>query len=162
MFGEEQMRWLRESLLSSQAVFKIIVNGNQMLNPLNPWESWSKFPEEQQRFFEFLKKSKIEGVIFLSGDRHFSELLKRDDITGYPLYDFTSSPLSAGNARPAKVEEENPYRVANTLVTGVKNFGLVEVSGKKGERKLILKNIDLNGETRWTHEISEKDLKIKR
>lgn len=162
MFGEEQMRWLRESLLNSQAVFKVIVNGNQMLNPQSPFESWSKFPEEQQRFFEFLKKSKIEGVVFLSGDRHFSELLKRTDITDYPLYDFTASPLSAGNARPSKPEEENPHRVSGTLVTGVKNFGLIEVSGKRNDRKLTLKIVDINGEIRWNYEISEKELKVKR
>jgi alkaline phosphatase D len=163
MYGEKQMKWLRESLLNSEATFKIILGGNQMLNPLTPWEAWVEYPEEQKRFFDFLKESKIEGVLFLSGDRHYAELLKRDDITDYPLYDFTSSPLSAGNSRPSKDKEaNNPYRVNGTLVLDVKNFGLVEVSGAKDDRKLTLKSIDSTGKEHWKREIGEKDLKVKK
>ncbi len=160
MFGESQMRWLRDSLRNSKAVFKIIVGGNQMLNSVAPWEAWVGFPEEQKRFFDFLKASKVEGVLFLSGDRHYTELLKRNDLTGYPLYDFTSSPLTSGNSKPAKTEENNPHRVANTLVVDVKNFGIIEVSGKAKERKLTLKTIDASGKEHWKHEILQDDLRL--
>jgi alkaline phosphatase D len=159
MFGAAQMRWLRESLRSSAAPFKIIVGGNQMLNPLTPKESWSEFPEEQKRFFEFLRDEKIEGVVFLSGDRHYSELLKRTDLGTYPLYDFTSSPLTAGNSKPFKEEENNPHRVPGTLILDVKNFGIIEIGGKPKNRTLTMKTIDLNGKERWRHEINENDLK---
>lgn len=163
MLGEKQLHWLRESLQSSNATFKIIVGGNQMINPLTPWEAWAEYPEEQKRFFEFLKSSKIEGVLFISGDRHYAELLKRNDLTEYPLYDFTSSPLSAGNSRPNKDKEaNNPYRVNGTLVLDVKNFGMIEVSGKAKERKLTLKSIDGSGKEHWRHEITEGELKVKK
>ncbi len=160
MFGESQMRWLRDSLRNSKAAFKIVVGGNQMLNPLTPWEAWVEFPEEQKRFFDFLKASKVEGVLFFSGDRHYTELLKRNDLTGYPLYDFTSSPLTSGNAKPSKDEETNPYRVANTLLLDVKNFAIVEVSGKDKERKLTLKAIDASGKEHWKHEILQNELRF--
>ena len=80
MYGAAQMRWLKESLLSSQATFKIVAGGNQFLNPMlyDPsWqELWEMFPDEKQDFLEFLTNSQVEGVLFLSGDRHHSELLK--------------------------------------------------------------------------------------
>jgi alkaline phosphatase D len=159
MFGEAQMRWLRESLRNSGATFKIIVGGNQMLNPQTPKESWNEFVGEQKRFFEFLREEKIEGVVFLSGDRHYSELIRRTDLGTYPLFDFTSSPLTAGNSKPFKEEENNPHRVPNTLVLETKNFGLIEVSGKPKNRKLTLRTIDIKGKERWRHEINENELK---
>lgn len=163
MFGENQLKWLRESLLNSNATFKVIVGGNQMLNPLTPWEAWVEHPEEQKRFFDFLKEAKIEGVIFLSGDRHYAELLKREGLTDYPLYDFTSSPLSAGNSSPNKEKEiDNPYRVNGTLVLNEKNFGLIEVSGTEKDRKMTLRLIDSKGKEHWKHEISAKELKSKK
>jgi hypothetical protein len=89
--------------------------------------------------------------------------LKRDDLTDYPLYDFTSSPLSAGNSRPNKDKEaNNPFRVNGTLVLDVKNFGIIEVSGTAKDRKLLLKSIDSTGKEHWKHEISESELKIKK
>lgn len=163
MLGEKQLKWLRESLLSSNATFKVIVGGNQILNPLTPWEAWVEYPEEQKRFFDFLRKAKIEGVLFLSGDRHYAELLKRDDLTDYPLFDFTSSPLSAGNSSPNKDKEiNNPYRVNGTLVLNEKNFGLVEISGPAKDRKLTLKLVDSKGKEHWKHEISASSLKVRK
>lgn len=163
MLGDDQIRWLKESLLNSKSTFKVIVGGNQMLNPFTPWEAWIEFPEEQKRFFDFLKEAKVEGVLLLSGDRHYAELIKRDDITDYPLYDFTSSPLTAGNAKPdAKREADNIYRVPNSLVLDVKNFGIVEVSGKAKDRKLTLHLIDSTGKEHWRREIHENELKGKK
>ncbi|HJQ68843.1 MAG TPA: alkaline phosphatase D family protein [Blastocatellia bacterium] len=159
MFGEAQMRWLMESLASSDATFKIIAGGNQMLNPMTFFEAFGNYPVEQKRLLDFLRESKITGVLFISGDRHHTELIKRDDLGTYPLYDFTSSPLTAGTGRSDR-EANNPARVANTWVTGVKNFGLIEVSGKAQDRRLLLRTIDLNGKELWRHEIKASELGV--
>jgi alkaline phosphatase D len=37
MWGDKQMEWLKNSLVSSNAVFKIIVTGSQTLNVASPW-----------------------------------------------------------------------------------------------------------------------------
>lgn len=160
MFGEAQMKWLRESLTSSRATFKIIAGGNQMLNPILSYEAWGEFPNEQKKFLDFLRDAQIEGVMFLSGDRHLTELIKRDDLGTYPLYDYTSSPLTSGNAKPSDKEKDNPARVSGTLVTDIKNFGTIEVSGTAKDRKLTLKAIDLNGKELWKHEIRANELKF--
>jgi alkaline phosphatase D len=161
MFGEAQMRWLTESLLSSRAPFKIVVSGGQILNRVNNFEAFQEFSFEQKRFFDFLRAQKIEGVVFLSGDRHHTELLKRTDITTYPLYEFTSSPLTSGGGY-LKQEENNPDRVPDTWVTnGTRNFGVVEVSGAPRARKLTLRTLDKTGKQLWQYEIAETDLKFK-
>jgi alkaline phosphatase D len=167
MFGKAQMRWLKESLVNSRSPFKIIVGGNQMINPMTFFESFGNYPEEQQELFRFIRDARIEGVLFLSGDRHHTELLKLTVPGIYPLYEFTSSPLTSGTGR-VQAEENNPARVPNTWVTGVKNFGLIEYSLVKDENKkivdkvLTLRTIDLTGKEWWKHEIKASDLKFPR
>jgi alkaline phosphatase D len=160
MFGEAQMRWLKESLRSSRATFKIVAGGNQMLNPIVLYEAFGRFPDEQKQFLDFLRTSRINGVLFISGDRHHTELIKRIEPGLYPLYDFTSSPLTAGGGR---IEEEanNPARVAGTWVTGgVRNFGLIEVSGTAKDRRLVMKTLDRTGKELWRHEIKASELQF--
>lgn len=160
MFGDRQMRWLTESLRSSNAAFKIIVGGNQMLNQLSPVESFKMFPAEHRRLLDFIRDARIEGVLFLSGDRHYTELIRLKDAGTYPLYDFTSSPLTAGNDVPRAVEENNPDRVPGTLVLGEKSFGMIEVAGTTKERKLILRAFGSTGKELWKHEIPAAELKF--
>jgi alkaline phosphatase D len=160
MFGDRQMRWLTESLRSSSAAFKIVVGGNQMLNQLSPVESFKQFPAEQRRLLDFIRDARVEGVVFLSGDRHYTELIRLKDVGTYPLYDFTSSPLTAGNADPYPVEQNNPDRVPGTLVKGIKNFGMIEVTGTAKERKLILRALDPAGKELWKHEIAAAELRF--
>lgn len=158
MFGAAQMQWLEDALVSSNAAFKIIVGGNQMMNPITPFEAFGSFPEEQKRLINFIREARVSGVLFLSGDRHYAELIKRIEPNLYPLYDFTSSALTSGTAKPAKEELNNPARVPGTLVEGARNFGLIEASGTAKERKLTLRTLDGGGKERWRHEIKASEL----
>ena len=158
MFGPAQMRWLMEALRSSDATFKIIVAGNQMLNPLTFFEAFGNYPEEQKRLFDFIRTARISGVLFLSGDRHHTELIKRIEPGLYPLYDFTSSPLTSGGSRIER-EANNSARVPGTWVTnGTRNFGMIEVSGPAKDRKLTLRTLDQKGRELWRHEIRAAEL----
>ncbi len=159
MLGAGQLQWLMEALTSSKATFKIIANGNQILNPIVNFEGWGKFPAEQQRFFVWLKTSGPPGVLFLSGDRHHTELICRKDLAPYPLYEFTSSPLTSGGSRLEK-EAVNPARIEGTWVTGgIRNFGLLEFSGPLKDRTLTLITQDNTGKERWRYTIKAQDLK---
>jgi len=44
MLGKQQMEWLKNSLLYSNATFKIIAVGSQVLNPVSPFDKWRDFP----------------------------------------------------------------------------------------------------------------------
>jgi len=160
MFGKAQSQWLKDSLLNSKAPFKFICNGNQMVQPLVLYEGFKQFPFEQTELFDFIAANKIDGVVFLSGDRHITELLKVQwPNVGYPWYEYTSSPLNSGAGKDDR-EAKNEARVPGTWVTQKRNFGLIKVTGKRGERKLIMTAHDKTGVELWRHEIAEKELKV--
>jgi alkaline phosphatase D len=161
MFGKAQLQWLKDALLSSRAALKFIVCGGQMFNPMTNFESLGKYPEEQKELADFLVQAKISGAIVLSGDRHASELLKIERSGAYPLYEYTSSPMTAGPGR-FEPEADNKARVPGTWVTNTRNYGKVKVSGKTGERTLTLSAHDKTGKELWKHEIKESELRFEK
>jgi alkaline phosphatase D len=160
MFGERQLQWLIDALSTSQAPFKFIVTGGQVLNSVvEPWtENYAKYPEEQKALFEAIRENNISGVFFLTGDRHMAELSKMEREGTYPLYDLTVSPLTAGPDNGRREEENNMYRVPGTYY-GQRNFAILEVSGPRKERVLEITLFDSNGKEVWTEKIHEDDLK---
>ncbi|HSN88027.1 MAG TPA: alkaline phosphatase D family protein, partial [Thermoanaerobaculia bacterium] len=146
-------------LVSSRATFKIVAGGSQFWNPLVFYEAFGKFPAEQRELLDFLRDAKVEGVVFLSGDRHHTELLKRVEPGLYPLYEFTSSPLTSGTHK-GEQEKDNPARIPGTWVTEVRNFGLIEVTGKPEERVLRLRTLDPQGKELWKYEVREGELRF--
>jgi alkaline phosphatase D len=158
-FGREQLNWLKDSLASSLAPFKFICSGGQMINPMVFFEAFGQAPTEQKELFDFLVEAKIEGVVFLSGDRHAGELLKvQYPGAAYPWFEFTSSPLSAGAGR-YEPEAENPARVPGTWITRTRNFGLAEITGPRTDRALKFTATDAAGKVLWTHDIRANDLR---
>jgi len=127
MFGKAQLDWLKSGLKNSKAKVKLIVNGNQMLSDKHIYESWGGlFPKECGDFLRFIWDNKITGTIFLAGDRHFAELIRKPDPKGIgpDLYELTSSPLANGHFdRGGK--EPNAERLAK-YTDGV-NFGLLKI-----------------------------------
>lgn len=160
MLGAAQVRWLKDALLNSNSTFKVICNGSQMLNPIVMFEGWGDFPEEQKAFLDWLARNKVPGVMFLSGDRHMTELIKLLwPSAAYAWHDWTSSPLGSGVGRGHQDELNNPARVPGTLVNTARNYGICEVSGPWNDRKLKLITKDKDGKVLWTHEISQKEMR---
>lgn len=157
-FGPMQLEWLKNSLLYSKATFKVIVVGSQVMNPLCKYESMRHYTREYNDFMQFLLNQKIPGVVFLTGDRHHSEVIRVERTGYYPLYDITVSPYTAGISKVKDEELNNPYRVANTLVEA-QNFARIRVSGKKNERILQVQYLGLKGEKVGEWQVSETELK---
>lgn len=158
MFGTQQMTWLKNALLNSRATFKIIVAGSPMLNRANNYDCWIHYPNEHQDFLNFLSQHRIKGVLFLTGDRHHSEIHveRRDGL--YPLYDITTSSLTSGITKISGPELNNPQRLANCLVEE-NNYARFSISGLKQDRKLKVDFVDKKGITKYTWEVNEKELK---
>lgn len=157
LLGQQQMEWLKNSLLYSSATFKIIVVGSQVLNPVSPFDKWKDFPVEYDELMSFLKEYKINGVVFLTGDRHHSEIIKVDRPGTYPLYDITVSPLTSGTHVFGSAEKNNPYRVLG--IDQKQNYGRFSFSGPRNDRKLTVEYLGLKGEKIGTWSVSEKELK---
>jgi alkaline phosphatase D len=158
MFGKEQMDWLIDALTSSFAPFKIVVTGGQVLNEYDFHEMMVNHPHERERLLETIVERDIRGVVFLSGDRHHSELLRLTPEGGYPLHDFTSSPLTSG-ANPAERELENDLRVEGTLVR-TQNFGTLTFSGPRRDRSVELRTYGADGALLWSHTLNARDLRV--
>ena len=157
-FGHMQMEWLKNALLFSGAPFKIIVVGSQVLNPLNPWECMRHYSFEYNELISFIADQKINGIVFFSGDRHHSEVIRMPREGLYTLYDVTISPYTSGISKANGAELNNPYRISNTLVEA-QNFGKISFSGKKNERMMKVEFIGLEGEKLGEWSVTENELK---
>lgn len=72
--GEDQWRWLEDSLTESTADFHVVVSSIQIFTSNPVVESWGHFPAEKRRLLDMMKKHDPSGLMFLSGDVHHGEL----------------------------------------------------------------------------------------
>ena len=157
-FGDVQLDWLMNSLLNSRATFKIIVVGSQVLNSVSRYDCLCHYGNEYTQLMRFLSDSRINGVIFFSGDRHHSEIIRQDRGDLYPLYDVTVSPYTSGIYALRGEEKDNAMRVANSLIE-VNNFARVSVTGKKNERTLKVEFLGTRADKLYEWVISESSLR---
>ena len=160
ILGKDQFAWLKSSLAKSKATFKFIVTGSQVLNRKTEKECWmNEFPEHTNELLNFIKENHITGVIFLTGDRHLTHLIKDEQNSFYPLYDFTCSPVLSFVSEEHEIEMNNPQVVPGTLVQKQHNYGKISISGLQGNRVCTLFDYDEYGALLWKYEINEKELR---
>lgn len=158
MFGKEQVRWLKDALLQSRySTFKVIVNGSQMLNTYTPYDCFYHYPTEYQELLNFIADNKIEGVIFLTGDRHHSEILKMERKGHYTLYEVTVSALTSHLYNASGAEKDMPIVIKR--IEGKHNFADISVTGRSKERKLTVTYYDKDGKEIDNWSVNEKELK---
>jgi alkaline phosphatase D len=128
-----------------------------MLNPLSPHEAFASYPREHAALLQWIRDCRIPGVLFLSGDRHHTELIRLEDSTFYPLYDYTSSPLTSSTG-VSESERNNPLRVPGTWVNDVRNFGLLKFDGSRKDRRLTMECYNKDGVLLWSHTVRAREL----
>jgi alkaline phosphatase D len=149
MYGPKQMKWLKTALLYSRAPFKLIAGGSQFFNRASRSESWLRYPAESQDFLRFLAEARIPGVLFLSGDRHFTEHLRIERQGLYALNEFTISPLTSGPSSSLNdAERANPDLVRGSLLDE-RNFAILTVTGPRLQRSLAIEVHDTKGQKKW-------------
>ncbi|MCB0795695.1 MAG: alkaline phosphatase family protein [Flavobacteriales bacterium] len=146
LFGRSQLDRLVQQLSSSTARFKFVVVGGQVLNPTAVHENFANYTEERGELLERLDEENIHGVVFLTGDRHFTELSEMQLPGGNRLLEVTSSPLTA-KAYPA--EAAHPLRVEGTLVEK-RNFVLIKLQGPAEAREIRFEAYDRVGDLLWS------------
>ncbi|BET68009.1 alkaline phosphatase D family protein [Opitutales bacterium ASA1] len=161
-YGSRQVEWLEQSLLQAKQLrhypFKFVVTGGQVLTSFGgASETFALFPDERARILRFIRDHDIPGVVFLSGDVHFTELA-RTEIGGRAVYELTSSPLTSGAWSSAdRVRGPDPLRVEGTLFAE-QNFCRLAVTGPRDARVLTIQCFDSAGALRWTHDIAASEL----
>jgi alkaline phosphatase D len=158
ILGETQLAWLLDALTASRSPFKVVAMGGQVVNPSEVFETYANVaPEERQFLLDEIARRRVDGVVFLSGDRHMTELDRLERPGTYPLYDFTSSPLTAG-ASSNPPDSVNATRVPGTLVTGQRNFGTLSFTGPRTDRTLTMRTFSAEGALLWEHAVRAADL----
>lgn len=158
LLGPAQLQWLTESLAASRATFKIVCVGGQVLNPAKIYENYANYEAERAELLRRLADTRVPGVLFVTGDRHHAELTRLDRPGLYPLYDLTTSPLTAGVA-PNGRREANPLRDTATF-RAERNFALLDVGGPEKARTLTLTLCGADGRPLWKRELRATDLQV--
>jgi alkaline phosphatase D len=151
MLGEAQWQWL-ETQLKQPAQVRLIFSGIQVLAEGHGWERWGNLPRERQRLIDTIARTRAQGVVLLSGDRHIGALYREASAAPYPLWEMTSSGLT--HAWRA-ASEPGPNRVGDLV--RVNHYGLVDVNWASQQVQLQLK--DTEGRSLQAATISLKELR---
>lgn len=95
ILGEQQWEWLENEFKMDSPVFTIIGSGTQVISDDRIYaEVW--YTASRERLFKLIRKYKRSGVILLSGDVHYAEIMKYpcSHKVGYNLYEFGSSGIT--------------------------------------------------------------------
>lgn len=159
LLGKEQLQWFLSALAASYAPYKIVAIGGQVVTTsANHETAFHFFPAERDSILRFIERENIKGVIFLTGDKHYTELSAMQNKAGNWVYDLTTSPLTSGPYSDALTKELNAYRVEGSFF-GQHNFSMLHFSGPRTNRKLEIRNYDANGKETWTKTITREGVK---
>lgn len=156
MLGEAQWAWLEEEL-QKPAEVRLLVSSIQCVSEASGQETWSNLPHERQRLFDLIGKTKANGVVILSGDRHWAELSVAREAVPYPLYDLTSS--SFNQIHPRGTPTENRYR-ESPKTWHRENFGEVAIDWKGEDTVVNLLVRDLEGNVVIERAVPLRELRV--
>ncbi len=112
IWGKEQKEWLKKTLLSSDATFKVLISPTPIIGPdrksKNDNHANSGFAFEGKEFRHWVKNSKLKNFYIACGDRHW-QYHSVDPETG--LNEFSCGPASDVHAggSPGQNRKIQPY-----------------------------------------------------
>jgi alkaline phosphatase D len=155
MLGAEQLSWLKQQLVASDATWKVIVSSVPMsvptgFPPANGRDGWANFDQntgyehELLEILRFMESDGIRNTVWVTTDVHFSEAFRyvpfADDPT-FAVYELVTGPMNSGIFPTTDFDPTlNPERIgffappspgAVTSWTDAKhwfNFGELEVT----------------------------------
>ncbi|HUC80905.1 MAG TPA: alkaline phosphatase D family protein [Flavisolibacter sp.] len=154
LLGAEQWAWL-EGELQKPADLRLICSGSQFGIEFNGYEAWANFPHEQKRMLELIKKTKANGVIFLTGDVHYAEISKLEEEALYPIYDVTSSGITS----TWDFATANSNRIEGPVMEN--NFGLLTITWEK-DPVIKMQIIDKKNNSRIEYTIQKSEIEFQR
>ncbi|MBC8351566.1 MAG: alkaline phosphatase family protein [Planctomycetes bacterium] len=140
VLGEAQWKWLEEQL-RVPAELRIIATSIQLLATASGQETWANLPLERARLLQLIESTKANGVVMISGDRHWSELSALEESAPYPIYELTSSSLN--QLHPRGTPTKNEHRAsANTFHR--ENYGVIAVDWNAVDPTISLEIRDID------------------
>lgn len=148
--GLDQTAWLY-SKLREEPNPSLIIKGDQFFGGYHPWDSFEgNHPENFQDFVNQLKQIPTP-YIFVSGDRHMSEIMQFPrSLFGKPSFEITSSPLHARTFENST--DNNPWRVVAEKAHV--NFTIIDSLARENHWFLNVENIGENNELYYSRELA--------
>ncbi|MGE4110392.1 MAG: alkaline phosphatase [Burkholderiales bacterium] len=163
MLGAEQKRWLLDALDKSDATWKLIVSsvplsiaGGNERDPEGRWyrDAWAAvepdnpygYARELDEIVRYIMTRRIRNVLFITGDKHFSNLFAYDpDRDGrIDFHEANIGPLRAGAASgKARVDTTfNPARLATYAGRNAFAYGRLEIDAATAALTVEIRDID--------------------
>lgn len=167
ILGEAQWEWFENELKDTNPDYFIVASGTQVMvdDRFYP-EHWYTY--SRNKLAETIRKLKRSGIVLLSGDVHYSEMMKYPcpQRIGYNLYEFTSSGLThhmSGYNLPYGGELVNaiaPYTFNTPNERYLyENFGILRIK-LTGEKRIIMETRNATGHVVLRKEIPFAELQF--
>lgn len=137
LLGDEQWQWLAEQL-QQPADIRVLMSATPFFAPANGYDSWAMYPQEQQRLKQLLQQLQPNGLVLAVADRGFGELVKRDNLLSYPVWQLSSGYLSAASTSPYRYSDRQGEAFEQA------RYGQIEVSWNE-QPEVTLSLRDVNG-----------------
>ena len=143
IWGAEQKKWLKKTLLESEAVFKLVISPTPMIGPDDKWKTDNHtniggFRTEREEFFQWIDNNDllVKGFYLLCGDRHW----QYHSVHPSGIEEFSCGALVDNNSRlgrlPGDPDSTDPEGLINQPYTqseasgGFLHISVVENDGK--------------------------------
>jgi alkaline phosphatase D len=146
LLGAAQWEWL-EAELRKPADLRIIGSGSQFGISYNGYEAWVNFPHEQQRMLDLIKKTRANGVLFITGDVHYAEISELRSKDLYPIYDITSSGITS----TWHFATPNENRIEGPVMEN--HFGLLSIDWSQTDPLIKMEIYDVRNNQRIEHSV---------
>jgi phosphodiesterase/alkaline phosphatase D-like protein/glycerophosphoryl diester phosphodiesterase len=174
LLGAEQLEWLKQSLMESNALWKVVsadvpvsipTGNNAAVFGRDGWANGASQDFSEQTGFEreftdllnFLDDKDVQNLVFVTTDAHWAtnisyEIDANDDGDALIFHEFVSGPLNAGLGMPSDLD---PTFNPTTLYAegGIFNFGYLRIEEQNGSVNLLVDIRDETGEVRPGSEV---------
>ncbi len=157
MLGDQQWVWL-DSQLQQPAELRLIASSIQCVAEAAGQETWSNLPAQRQQLFDRIANAGANGVVIISGDRHWAELSVTKTRTPYPIYDLTSSSLNQIHTRGTPTA--NQYR-ATQKTYHRENYGAILIDWEKDDPAFQLQILDQDGTAKLEKNLRLSELQMR-
>ncbi len=156
MLGAEQWSWLAAEL-RKEADVRLVVSSVAIVADNHDMEGWRTLPLERQKLYDLIDDTAANGVILISGDRHFAGFYRETENVPYPLVEFMSSSMNlpiTGDTAIKYRDESEPRKISTSVMQA--NFGTVDIDWQ--QRKVEFHIRDEAGNSLRTHQLNIDDL----
>ncbi len=163
MLGAAQRRWLIDTAVASDAVWKVVVSSVPLSVPSAgrykdswsnatvwglPEENGTGFAVEREAILRAFSAKLVRNLVWVAADFHHAEVIRHRPWPSFSFHEFIAGPLSASRGRPKPLDQAlNPHSLF--ALGDIDNFGEVAIDNGG----LTVRVFDVTGAMRFEHKI---------